>query len=138
MTLPELSKGLLCIAACMLAASPATAADTVYRCGAASSPIYTKEPCVGGKAVEVGDPRSAKQKAHADAATREQAKTAERMEKDRLAQEAAWAKANKPPAAAKTAKAPRTKASAPKNKSASKGEEKLPVYIPFKPVPKGP
>lgn len=116
--------------------STASAADTVYRCGAASSPVYTKEPCAGGKAVQVGDPRSAKQKAESEAAAREQAKTADRMEKERLAKEATWANANKPAAAAKIAKPPRAKASAPKGKRASKDEEKLPVYVPFKPAPK--
>ena len=119
-----------------LAASPAIGADTVYRCGPASSPVYSQKPCADGKAVRVDDARSPQQKAESQAAARMQAKTADRMEKDRLAQEAAWAKANKPPAAAKTAKAPRTKASAPKGKGASKDEEKLPIYLPFKPAPK--
>ena len=128
-------KNLACIASIVVLMSSAMAADTVYRCGAASSPVYSKEPCAGGRAVQVSDPRSAAQKAESEAAARMQAKTADRMEKERLAKEAAWAKANKPPAAAKP---PRPKASAPKSKAKHKKdeEEKLPVYVPLRPIPK--
>ena len=123
-----------------LAASPAIGADTVYRCGPASSPVYSQKPCADGKAVLVDDARSPQQKAESQAAARMQAKTADRMEKDRLAQEAAWVKANKPVA---QAKAPRAKASAAKAaKDLSDGKakkpkkaEKEPVYLPFKPKP---
>ena len=125
----------LAMASCLIS-SFAIGADPVFRCGPASSPVYSQKPCADGKAVQVDDARTPQQKAESQAAARMQAKTADRMEKDRLAQEAAWAKANNPPATAKTAKAPRAKASAPKGKGASKGEEKLPIYVPFKPAPK--
>ena len=121
-----------------LTVGPAFGADPVYRCGPASSPVYSQKPCADGKAVQVDDARSPQQRAESQAAARMQAKTADRMEKDRLAQEAAWTKANKPAA---LAKAPRAKASAAK---ASKKEfenkpkkaEKEPIYVPFTQKPK--
>jgi hypothetical protein len=125
-------KSLLCVLFWMFAGPLAWSAATVYRCGAASSPVYQQEPCAGGKTVSVADPRSAAQKAEAEAAARSQARTADRMEKERLAKEAEMLRASQPKPAANTAKAPRPKASAPK----AKGSEKLPVYIPFKPATK--
>ncbi len=127
----------LAMASCLIS-SAAIGADPVYRCGPASSPVYSQKPCADGKAVQVDDARSPQQKAESQAAARMQAKTADRMEKDRLAQEAAWTKANKPAA---LAKAPRAKASAAKaSKKESEGKakkaEQEPVYLPFKPKPK--
>ena len=121
-----------------LATSPAIGADPVFRCGPASSPVYSQKPCADGKAVQVDDARTPQQKAESQAAARMQAKTADRMEKDRLAQEAAWAKANKPVAQAKAppAKASAAKASKKESEGKAKKAEQEPVYLPFKPKPK--
>ena len=136
-SLPARVRAWLLVLSAIWPAAAAWSADPVYRCGAASSPVYSQKPCADGKVVDVNDPRSPQQKAESQAAARMQAKTADRMEKDRLAQEAAWAKANKPV----QVKAPRAKASAAKaSRSKSEGKpkqtEKEPAYLPFTPKPK--
>ena len=93
--------------ACSMLAGP-LAAQTVYRCGNS----YSQAPCPDGEAVDVGDMRTPAQRAQAEAAARQTAATAQRMQNERLAQERAHAparsdhanaRASTPPRAAKTA-----------------------------------
>ncbi|MBA2676623.1 hypothetical protein [Ramlibacter sp.] len=58
-------------------------AQTVYRCGNS----YSQKPCPGGAAVDAADPRSAAQAADTTAAAQRNARAAETLEKERLAQE---------------------------------------------------
>ncbi len=58
-------------------------AQNVYRCGDS----YSQSPCAGGVAITVDDARDAAQKNQADEAARRDAKLAQTLEKDRLAQE---------------------------------------------------
>jgi hypothetical protein len=68
-------------------------AQTVYRCGDS----YSETPCIGGRAIDASDPRSAEDKRRADAATRDNLATANRLERDRLLAEAASRPAVPPP-----------------------------------------
>lgn len=93
-------------------------AQNVYRCGNS----YSQTPCADSRPIDVRDPRSAAQKADADAATRRNAKAAELLEKARQGDEAAQRPAHrdtKPPKAVASAPAQ------PKNKS----KKKLPEYF---------
>ena len=88
-------------------------AQNVYRCGNS----YGHQPCADGRAVDVSDPRSAAQKAQADAATQRNAQAADTMEKTRQREEAlqrAHRPAPPPPKAAASAPAKhKTKKKAP-------------------------
>ena len=64
-------------------------AQSVYRCGES----YSNQPCPGATVVPTDDPRSAAQRAEADAATRRDARSAQVLEKDRMRQEAQPAQA---------------------------------------------
>ncbi|WP_457328975.1 hypothetical protein [Rhizobacter sp. P5_C2] len=66
----------------------AVAGPTVYRCGPDRN-VYSQLPCTDGEAVDARDGRTAKQRAEAEAAARQQAETGLKMEQDRLAREAA-------------------------------------------------
>ena len=63
-------------------------AQTVYRCGN----VYSQTPCAGGVALDTSDTRTPTQKAQADAAAIQTAKSADKMQKDRLALEKAQAR----------------------------------------------
>lgn len=76
----------LCVAA--LAAAPALSAQTVYRCGNS----YSDQPCPGGSTLGPGDTISEAQRERAKAATQRDRRTADSLEKERLAQEAAQAR----------------------------------------------
>ena len=80
------------IAAATFFAAPSMA-QTVYRCGDS----YGQKPCVGGTALNVDDSRTASQRADTLEATKRDAKTANAMEKARLAEEAKPAQALLPP-----------------------------------------
>jgi hypothetical protein len=64
-------------------AAPAVAQD-IYRCGNS----YSQQPCPEGRLVAASDTRSAGQKAQTDQAAKQDAKSAEAMEKARLKEEA--------------------------------------------------
>ena len=66
-------------------------AQTVYRCGN----VYSQTPCAGGVALDASDTRTPAQKAQADAAATQAAKSADKLEKDRIALERAHPR--KPP-----------------------------------------
>ena len=71
-------------------------AQTAYKC--ANS--YSQVPCPGGKALDTNDARSPTQKAQADQSTAQAAKMADKLEKDRLAQEKAAPSGKPAPATA--------------------------------------
>jgi len=58
-------------------------AQTIYRCGN----TYSQVPCPGGREIDANDSRSAAQKVQTDAAARQAASSALRMERERLALE---------------------------------------------------
>lgn len=76
----------------------------VYKCGS----TYSQTPCDGAVAVQVNDARSKEQKSQSDAATVQQNKTANAMEKARLKDEAQAIAQGKPakPSTKTAAKAP--------------------------------
>ena len=61
----------------------ATAAENIYKCGTS----YSQTPCADGKVLIIEDTRDAEQKKVVDANTRRDAKLANDMKKERLAQE---------------------------------------------------
>lgn len=95
--------------------------QTVYKCGNS----YSQTPCADGKTVDVSDPRSAAQKAEADAATRRGAKAADAMERNRLREEAQMRAANRV-AAGKTPTAGAAKKAVGEKKAK---KEKPPEYF---------
>lgn len=74
--------------------------QTIYRCGN----TYSQTPCPGAALIAADDSRSPAQKAQTDAAAAQAARQADRMERERLAQERA-ANAVPPGARAASAKA---------------------------------
>ena len=78
---------MLCASLTPISAQNAAAAQPTWRCGNR----YSDQPCQGGQAVEVGDPRSAVDRRAADTATRRDASNANIMERDRLQLERAAA-----------------------------------------------
>ena len=74
----------LALATLLLLACGAASAQTVWRCGS----TYSQKPCAEGVSVQASDARSDAQAREAEAAARRDAKTADAMEKARLAQEA--------------------------------------------------
>ena len=100
----------LLVASYLLAcwAGPA-GAQAVYRCGN----LYSQQPCAGALPLDAADSRTAAQSAQTQAAASKAASSAQRMEKERLAQ-AAQAVANSR-APAQRAKPPASAASAPMN-----------------------
>ena len=67
----------------LLCAGGAAAQTQVYRCGA-DGRSYSQEPCDGGRAVEVADPRSAQQAAQARQAVQRDVREAHEAERARL------------------------------------------------------
>jgi hypothetical protein len=62
-----------------------SAAETIYKCGTS----YSQTPCAYGKILSIEDARDTQQKKVADTNTRRDAKLANDMERERLAQERA-------------------------------------------------
>lgn len=71
-----------------MSGTSAMAGPTVYRCGPDRN-VYSQLPCADGEAVDARDGRTARQRAEAEAAAHKQAETGSKMERDRLAREAA-------------------------------------------------
>lgn len=87
-------------------------AQPAWRCGP-DGRIYQHEPCPGGRAVDVADPRSDAQRREALATSRGDARLAERLERERRSREsatrpagAAGFNARPVPAASQAASAP--------------------------------
>ena len=72
-------------------AHAAAAQDRVYRCGV-DGHSYSQQPCANGTAVEVADPRSAPQVAHARQVARLDARLAEALARQRQQAELAAAR----------------------------------------------
>lgn len=94
---PLLAVAILSVA--LTSISTRTEAQNVYRCGNS----YSQTPCPGGESVDVADPRTPAQKAAADVANRQTARSATEMERSRLREEAAARAANRPTRAASSA-----------------------------------
>jgi hypothetical protein len=71
------------LAATLALAGPWAAGQTVYRCGSS----YSQQPCPGGTAVEVSDPRTPADAVRAGRVATADAKRADALEKARLARE---------------------------------------------------
>ena len=84
-------KAIVLIVACTL--SVAAIAQKTYKC----TDTYSQLPCPDGIVVNTNDQRTGAQKMQADLAARRDAKTADAMEKARLAQEKKDLAANLPP-----------------------------------------
>lgn len=111
------------------AGSTWAAGSNVYKCGS----TYSQTPCDGAVMVPVDDARSKAQKIQADAATVQQGKTANAMEKARLKEEARALAQGKPakPSPKTAAQAPSkpkadTNVLAPKS---NKGKKKEPEFF---------
>jgi len=74
----------IAIAACVAICSASSMAQTIYRCGNE----YTRVPCSGGTALDVGDPRSAAQRAEARRLVAAEQRLGASMERDRRRAEA--------------------------------------------------
>ena len=72
----------------VLATFTLTAHAAVYRCGSS----YQDTPCAGGSTIQADDPRSPQQKAEAARAVQKDAALADTLRKQRVQQEAQWAK----------------------------------------------
>lgn len=81
---------LLFIAACAL--STGASAQTTYRCGNS----YSQQPCPGGVVLDPRDRRDSSQKVQSDTATLRDARAAEALQAERLAQEQKDLRANTP------------------------------------------
>ena len=68
-----------------------TAQAAVYRCGTS----YQDTPCAGGSAIQAEDPRTPQQQREAARAAQQDAAMADALEKQRVQQEAQWAKQQK-------------------------------------------
>jgi len=66
------------------AISTGTMAQKIYKCGAS----YSQIPCPDGVAMDASDARTKAQKSEADKSTKNQAKQAQALEKERLTDEA--------------------------------------------------
>jgi hypothetical protein len=75
----------------LLCGGGAAAQTQVYRCGA-DGRHYSQQPCDGGRAVEVADPRSAQQAAQAREAVQRDVREAHELERARLQAERAAAR----------------------------------------------
>jgi len=118
----------LAAAIVLLAASSASMAETVYRCGPGGRE-YAQSPCPGGQAVTVEDTRTPEQQQQAQDAALRQAQLGEQLTGERMAREAA---ASRQRAAGITAKpssaaAPSRPASAPHHKHKKHSHSKKPV-----------
>lgn len=81
-----------------LAGTPAAWPQTIYRC----ANLYSDRACPGGMPVDAHDSRSPRQKAETDGATRQIAKTADHMERERRTLENARQNAASVPRSATT------------------------------------
>jgi hypothetical protein len=121
------------IAACALALAATTAAQaqTVYRCGSS----YSERPCTEGQALRVEDRKPSQEEAAAAAANaKRDAKLADSLEKERLAQEKAAAKTPALLAPKEVAApAPQMAASLPKASIKGRKPEQFKAVAPPKP-----
>lgn len=110
-------KATVLIVACTL--SVAAVAQKTYKC----ADSYSQLPCPGGVVVDTNDSRTSAQKVQSDLATRRDAKTADAMEKTRLAQEKRYLAANAPTLKAASVKNPQKTVPKQATKKKRKGPE---------------
>ena len=84
MNIPDSTRMALVLLVCSIWSAQASA-QTVFRCGN----TYSQTPCPGAIALDVTDSRTTEQKAQTDAAARQTASSASKMERERLSQEKA-------------------------------------------------
>ena len=127
------------LAALLLAGASGSGAQAVYRCGPDRN-VYSQQPCADGAAIDARDGRTAGQRAEAEAAARRESAHADRMERERLAQERSTRGGTAIPlthvtAAAHAASAP--KATSGKRKSSKKKpEDEVRILVPAPAKPK--
>ncbi len=111
------------IAPALLLLATVAQGQTVYRCGNS----YSQQPCPGGAAIEASDARTPEQRKAQEAGARHERRVADRLEKERLKEEAAAARAAEQADKAQRAadKAAQKPATAKKNQPA---KDKLPAY----------
>jgi hypothetical protein len=107
--------------ACLFAV-PA-AAQTVYRCGNS----YSQQPCPGGSAIDASDSRTPEQRRTQEATVRHERRVADRLEQERLKEEAAAARAAREADQAQRNAEKAARPTGSKTKSAA-GKDKLPAY----------
>jgi len=98
-------------------------AQKIYRCGNS----YSQVPCPGGSTVEADDSRTAAQRKQHETSVQNERRTADAMEKDRLKQEAAAARAAQQAEKAASAK-PAAQKPASVQKKHPPSKDKLPAY----------
>lgn len=96
----------------------------VYRCGNS----YSQQPCPGGNTVDVEDSRTPSQRQAHRASVQQERRAGDTLEKDRLKQEAAAARALQQAEKAERAQAAAQKSAAGKKKSNPASKDKLPAY----------
>lgn len=104
-----------------LLASAPLQAQTVYRCGNS----YSQQPCPGGSPVDASDRRTAEQRKTHEASVQHERRTADGLEKTRLKEEAAAARAAERADKAQRAADKKPGAATPKNQRA---KDKIPAY----------
>lgn len=75
------------LALLLVAATPLSYADTVYRCADGRS--YSQQPCAAGQTLQVDDTRTAAQRQQAEDAAQREARLASALERERQARESA-------------------------------------------------
>jgi len=112
-----LRSGVLLAALALAFGTAGAASQKVFRCGP-DGRTYSQTPCKDGSGVEVdaNDKRSAEQRKDAEAAVKREAEMAEKMERDRLAREAAALKQSSGVVAKPAAAEPSASAVAKKKK----------------------
>ena len=116
-----------------LALATPTQAQTVYRCGNS----YSQQPCPGGSAIDANDSRTAEQRRAHEESVRKEQRAGDMLEKNRMKEEAAAARAieqtEKAERTAATKATPKATAAKSKNQHA---KDKLPAYrAPVAPKP---
>ncbi|MFN4004939.1 MAG: hypothetical protein ACK4J1_09565 [Hylemonella sp.] len=104
----------------------AAPAQTIYRCGNS----YSAQPCPDGQTIQAADPRSTEQRQAHEARVRHEKRTAERLEQERLREEAAAARAaqqaDRAQRAAERQAARNTASQRPKTQQ--RAQDRLPAY----------
>jgi hypothetical protein len=120
------------VAVLALGAAFGAAAQQVYRCGPDGS-IYQQAPCAQGRAVDVGDPRTAEQREAAQAVAKKEAAAAAKFDRD-----AVPASAPKKGKNAKPAPAPKSHDGAASSAASGKkkGDAKSKPLVFLVPLPK--
>jgi hypothetical protein len=100
-------------------------AQTVYRCGNS----YSQQPCPGGSSLDASDSRSSEQRKAHEASVQHEKRTADSLEKNRLKEEAAAARAaEQADKAQRAADSKATKKPATTTAKNQRAKDRLPAY----------